>query len=314
MQKEIINILVCPKCKKPLNQDERRLVCRQCNQVYNIDKGIINFQVELLEEIKALSSEYMDMEADYYDKIHLHMSQENDLFQGIIKEVSTSGKIILDVATGTGFILDNFEALNKEGKFLCLDISRNMLRRAIQKHGKRIALALRADAECIPIKDSSIDMVTISSSLHHLPNPPKALQEIYRVLMPGGIFLIFHEPTISPSLGFLFKYFNRICTIYNNLRPKTKEEIERKRRVKEYAKEIFGIEEEAAFQRMQDWNRRITAQAGFNPSTLLSNQLYEILKIQHYYSKKTMINELKGILFPSEGELFYIVAKKRIRK
>ena len=314
MEKGILNILVCPKCQKSLNQSEKGLICKQCNQVYNIENGIIDFQVEPLEGVKALNSEYMNQEADYYDKIHLHMSKENDLFQGIINEVNTSGKIILDVATGTGFVLDNFKALDKEGKFLCLDISRNMLKRAIQKHRERIAVALKADAECMPITDGSLDMVTISSSLHHLPNPSKALEEIYRVLVPGGTLIIFHEPIANITHGLLFKALQLIYMRYNKLRPKTREDAERERRIREYAKRIFKTDEEEAFQKMQECNRKTNVQEGLNPFSLLNTEIYEIMKIQTYYPKKSMFNKLMGILFPNDGELFYIIARKGVNK
>ena len=312
LRDELLSALVCPKCQQSLDQGESQLICKQCSQVYGIEDGIVDFLTEPLEEVKAVNSEYMDKEADYYDKIHLHMSKENDLFQGIIKGINTSGKTILDVATGTGFILDNFGALNKEEKFICLDISRNMLKRVIQKHGKRVALALRTDAECMPIKDGSLDTVTISSALHHLPNPSKALEEIYRVLTPGGTLLIFHEPVLEAVHGLLFKAFRLIYSkIQNKLRLRTSEDVERQRSAKKYAKEIFKIEGEAALQKAVEFNRRSTAQKGFNPSTLLNAQMYKIIKMQAYYAKKIMFNKLMRILFPNDGELFYIVARKR---
>jgi ubiquinone/menaquinone biosynthesis C-methylase UbiE len=41
-------------------------------------------------------------------------------------------------------------------------------------------------AEELPFEDSSIDMVFSSHVLEHIPNQQKALEEIYRVLKPGG--------------------------------------------------------------------------------------------------------------------------------
>lgn len=54
-----------------------------------------------------------------------------------------------------------------------------------------------ADAACLPIATSSIDVVTLLDVLEHLRNPDKALSEIARILRPEGRCLI-HVPFIYP--------------------------------------------------------------------------------------------------------------------
>jgi SAM-dependent methyltransferase len=43
----------------------------------------------------------------------------------------------------------------------------------------------------LPFPDGNLDFVVSTLSLHHWPNPAQAFQEIYRVLKPGGQFLVF---------------------------------------------------------------------------------------------------------------------------
>jgi ubiquinone/menaquinone biosynthesis C-methylase UbiE len=66
--------------------------------------------------------------------------------------------------------------------------------------------------EALPFPDSSIDVVTSSLMMHHLPENLKVrgLAEIYRVLTPGGRLLIadFMRPTGS-FLNHLFIAFTR---------------------------------------------------------------------------------------------------------
>ncbi len=48
----------------------------------------------------------------------------------------------------------------------------------------------RGELEALPIDDGRLDAATVMLVLHHLPEPPRALAEIYRVLAPGGRVLI----------------------------------------------------------------------------------------------------------------------------
>ncbi len=50
--------------------------------------------------------------------------------------------------------------------------------------------------EILPFADASIDVVTMNSALHHIPNPQLILLEIARILRPGGLLFIGHEPNI----------------------------------------------------------------------------------------------------------------------
>ncbi|HET6319404.1 MAG TPA: class I SAM-dependent methyltransferase [Chloroflexota bacterium] len=49
---------------------------------------------------------------------------------------------------------------------------------------------VRADAECLPIRSGSLDVVYSFGVLHHTPGIEAAIQEIHRVLRPGGTFLL----------------------------------------------------------------------------------------------------------------------------
>ena len=51
-------------------------------------------------------------------------------------------------------------------------------------------LFLEMDAEELSFDDESRDAVAVSSALHHLPDPPKILGELWRVLRPGGHFIV----------------------------------------------------------------------------------------------------------------------------
>jgi ubiquinone/menaquinone biosynthesis C-methylase UbiE len=55
------------------------------------------------------------------------------------------------------------------------------------------------DAEALPYSDCSFDLVYSYGVLHHSPNTPKAIREVYRVLRPGGIarIMIYHKYALT---------------------------------------------------------------------------------------------------------------------
>jgi SAM-dependent methyltransferase len=84
----------------------------------------------------------------------------------------------LDNGCGTGRLLQKIKAENVVG----LDISSEMLRRA-RSYSDALILG---NSQELPFHDSSFDTVFCRSLLHHLPQPWKAVEEIARVLRPGG--------------------------------------------------------------------------------------------------------------------------------
>ena len=100
------------------------------------------------------------------------------------------GENVLDVACGTGLV--SFEALAKlgsKGRLLGTDISEKMVEMAsllaAQKGENRVRFA-RMDAEELGLENSSFDVVLCSLGLMYMPDPRKALEEMRRVLKPGG--------------------------------------------------------------------------------------------------------------------------------
>jgi ubiquinone/menaquinone biosynthesis C-methylase UbiE len=104
------------------------------------------------------------------------------------------GEIVLDIGAGGG--LDVFLASKKvgpKGKVIGLDMTEQMVKRARQNARKgdynNVEFKL-GDAEDIPIKDSSIDLVMSNCVVNLAPDKGKVYKEIYRVLKPEGRFVI----------------------------------------------------------------------------------------------------------------------------
>jgi ubiquinone/menaquinone biosynthesis C-methylase UbiE len=113
------------------------------------------------------------------------------------------GDSVLDVGCGTGEVTLLAKKRAASGNVYGIDPAPEMIAFARRKATrKRLEIAFRVGViEALPFADSSIDVVTSSLMMHHLPEDLKVrgLAEIHRVLKPGGRLLIadFMRPTGS---------------------------------------------------------------------------------------------------------------------
>lgn len=94
---------------------------------------------------------------------------------------------VLDVACGPGLFTREFaEALDGGGLAVGLDASAAMLAQAVRDNGVGRAAYLRADARRLSFPDASFDAVCCYAALYLVPEPFRVLDEMVRVLAPGG--------------------------------------------------------------------------------------------------------------------------------
>lgn len=98
----------------------------------------------------------------------------------------------LFVAAGSGL---NFRNLPPEAEIVAIDIDRGKLVRAQRRAGAcGGAISVRyADVQGLPFADSSFDSIATASTLCSVPDPVAALQQMHRVLRPGGKLLMFEH-------------------------------------------------------------------------------------------------------------------------
>ena len=109
---------------------------------------------------------------------------------------------ILDLATGSGDVLFALRnGLGNEVNLTGLDFCEPMLEQARRKRsvrglGETANQFLHGDCLALPFEDESFDLITIAFGLRNLADRAKGLQEMHRVLRPGGrlIILEFSQP------------------------------------------------------------------------------------------------------------------------
>lgn len=123
----------------------------------------------------------------------------------VVKMVSeTNPSSVLDIATGTG---DLAISLAKTGakEIVGLDLSEGMLavgRKKIDEENLtgRIEM-IQGDSEALPFEDNRFDAITVAFGVRNFETLEKGLAEIFRVLKPGGIFVIL-ETSVPTSFPF----------------------------------------------------------------------------------------------------------------
>lgn len=112
--------------------------------------------------------------------------------------------IVLDLAAGTGEISFAIANTYHPKMIICSDLVPEMLDVAKSLQDKKCKNISSTeieykviDAQSIPFEDNSFDYITMAYGLRNIPNREKSLNEIFRVLKPGGQFscLDFSTPT-----------------------------------------------------------------------------------------------------------------------
>jgi len=137
------------------------------------------------------------------------------------------GQSAVDVACGTGALTRELAALAPGATVLGVDFSWEMVRRAAGPPGPpghppgvprtppAAPACLVGDALRLPLRDSSVDLVTIAFGLRNLPEPGRGLLEFRRVLRPGGRLVVceFSQPVVPVLRGVYRRYLTRLMPV-----------------------------------------------------------------------------------------------------
>jgi ubiquinone/menaquinone biosynthesis C-methylase UbiE len=126
-------------------------------------------------------------------------------YQMVARDIVTYCPVgsILDIGTGPGWLLVKLHRLSPASTLVGIDISASMVAQA-QKNladlGLAQAITIReGKADQLPFDSAFFDCVVSTGSLHHWKDPQVGLNEVYRVLKPGGYAIIYDLVRDTPA-------------------------------------------------------------------------------------------------------------------
>jgi len=130
------------------------------------------------------------------------------------------GQTALDVACGTcDWTIALARKVGPAGKVIGLDFSQNMLNVGAYKIKKQnlgdIITLVNGDAMSLPYEDNTFDFVTIGFALRNVPDIQTVLNEMTRVVKPGGkvVSLEVSKPPFKPYRQLFYLYFYKLLPL-----------------------------------------------------------------------------------------------------
>jgi SAM-dependent methyltransferase len=142
----------------------------------------------------------------YYERFDRHILDERPLVRDLVARAFAKlfpQKVdnLLDLGCGTGLY---FPLLKEHAESITgVDVCAPMLEEAqelIREKGLANCQVRECSALDLPFDDNTMDVVHSWDFLHHVPDVPKAVSEISRVLKPGGRYVALEPNILNPSI------------------------------------------------------------------------------------------------------------------
>jgi ubiquinone/menaquinone biosynthesis C-methylase UbiE len=231
----MLELIQCPECRQGELTVARSnvLSCQHCGKRYQVQHGILDLRAEqgssLAKKVFGrLSAQSYDMFAARSAFRKLYRWQFEDEFAEYTRSVAfLSSDIVCDFGCGTGNYTIQFARNVNRGLAIGIDISWAMLElliQHVQTNGIKNVIAVCANAKNLPFKNGSLGKV-FNGCLHHLfPDTRPSLDETYRCLRQGGVFL---GSTFFAARPVLFRIIQRMGALALAARPVIPEVLER---------------------------------------------------------------------------------------
>lgn len=174
-------------------------------------------------EKKAVRSMF-DRIAPRYDLLNRLLSAGTDVRwrRRAVDFLGLAGGGVLDLCTGTADLLIEWLSRGTQCRGAGVDLSTEMLWRGTAKlRGRGLegrSGLLAGDAERLPFHSASFEGAMVAFGIRNVGDVDQALREVFRILRPGGRFVILEFGMPSGVVGLVYRfYFRRLLPLVGGL-------------------------------------------------------------------------------------------------
>lgn len=186
------------------------------NMVDKFKKDIKNYWTKNVPGLDVVSAQYSPEDKEFYLAADAHRYKYDAYIPALLDSFAQKGRRVLEIGCGMG---TDSRYISKKGcNITSLDLSYDNVLYATK--GMRLFqlnnTGVNADAENLPFKDNSFDVVYSFGVLHHTPDTQKAINEVKRVLKPKGqaVIMLYHKGYAYYMLLLMHGY-KKIFGLYN---------------------------------------------------------------------------------------------------
>ena len=208
---------------------------------------------------------------------HFWFKAKSNLIGVLLGKVKNQKDVkILDIGVGTG---EDLVVIKRFGDVYAIDVDENALNLVSTKH---VAEKKYGDICNIPYSDNEFDVVVCFDVLEHIEKDQKAVDEIYRVLKPGGYFVF-----TVPAFNSLYSCHDKVLQHFRRYNKKTIAQILKKFEKKELAYWFFFLFIPAAFQRICS-SKSSCKNLHKTPPNILNKIFYKFLNFENWLISKNI--------------------------
>jgi ubiquinone/menaquinone biosynthesis C-methylase UbiE len=152
-----------------------------------------------------------------YDTWHLQYAETDDTqsvwHKFVIEQLEKNppaGGVMLEIGCGRGGLSNYISQMpHAPSRIYACDYSEEALNIARKKYADNAAICWqRENIQALSFSDAYFDCIVSCETIEHVPNPKQAIQELYRVLKPGGkLYLTCPNYFNFFGLWCLYRYF-----------------------------------------------------------------------------------------------------------
>jgi uncharacterized protein YbaR (Trm112 family)/2-polyprenyl-3-methyl-5-hydroxy-6-metoxy-1,4-benzoquinol methylase len=216
MQRRLLDILACPKCKNRLTLEgtddlvrEGELVCKGCSAAYPITNGIPRF-VPVDNYASSFGYQWNKFRKEQIDSFNgTTLSADRLWAETGWTADELNGKWVLDVGCGAGRFLD--AASRSDGNIVGVDISNSVDAAAENLSDRHNAHLVHASIYELPFREGTFDYCYCIGVVQHTPDTAASLRSIGQIVKSNGKIAVTIYPR-KPWTKLYSKYWFRPIT------------------------------------------------------------------------------------------------------